>query len=204
MSHYQRYIGKFAEIAIPLHNLTQKVSFCVNRSMCCNIYYIAMQTNTGSNFSVPQFTVGANPFVIQTDTSAVRLGAALEQNNQVIAYASQSQNPTMVPSKENAGKLFLPLKQYCHYLLGCLFILMTDHAPLQWLSAQKMEALPCRWALALQEYAFTIVHRKRTLMAMQLHYHATHTQLQSHYQLLSPLPLNAQLLYDIYQISMIS
>ena len=40
---------------------------------------------------------------------------------------------------------------------------MTDHAPLQWLSAQKMEGLLCWWALALQEYTFTIVHRKGTL-----------------------------------------
>ena len=36
---------------------------------------------------------------------------------------------------------------------------MTDHAPLQWLSPQKMEGLLCRWALAMQEYNFSIVYR---------------------------------------------
>ena len=36
---------------------------------------------------------------------------------------------------------------------------MTDHKPLQWLSAEKMEGLLCRWALALQEYDFKIVYR---------------------------------------------
>ena len=40
------------------------------------------------------------------------------------------------------------------------FVILTDHAPLQWLSAQKMEGLLCRWALALQEYDFTIKYRK--------------------------------------------
>ena len=40
---------------------------------------------------------------------------------------------------------------------------MTDHEPLQWLSAQNMEGLLCRWALALQEYTFKMVHRKGTL-----------------------------------------
>ena len=40
------------------------------------------------------------------------------------------------------------------------FQLTTDHAPLQWLSAQKMEGMLCRWALALQEYDFKIVYRK--------------------------------------------
>ena len=52
------------------------------------------------------------------------------------------------------------LKQFRHYLLGRHFKLLTDHAPLQWLSAQKMEGMLCRWALALQEYDFDIVYRK--------------------------------------------
>ena len=43
---------------------------------------------------------------------------------------------------------------------------MTDHAPLQWLAGQKSEGLLCRWALAVQEYDFSIVYRKR-LSAMR-------------------------------------
>eukprot|EP00731_Ephydatia_muelleri_P013328 Em0007g638a len=52
------------------------------------------------------------------------------------------------------------MKQFRHYLLGRIFQLMTDHAPLQWLAAQKMEGLLCRWALAIQEFSFEIVYRK--------------------------------------------
>ena len=55
------------------------------------------------------------------------------------------------------------VKQFHHYLLSRKFTLVTDHAPLQWLSAQKMQGLLCRWALALQEYDFEVVHRKGSL-----------------------------------------
>ena len=57
------------------------------------------------------------------------------------------------------------LKQFRHYLLGRYFQLITDHAPLQWLPAQKMEGMLCRWALALQEYDLKITYRKRSANA---------------------------------------
>lgn len=100
----------------------------------------------------PQFRVGAPSFVVQTDASAVGLGAVLEQDNRVIAYASQalskSERNYSTIQKECLAIAFA-MKQFCHYLLGCPFTLMTDYAPLQWLSAQKMEGLLCRWDLAL-------------------------------------------------------
>ena len=47
--------------------------------------------------------------------------------------------------------------------MGQPFLLNTDHAPLQWLSAQKVESMLCRWALVMQEYDFKIVYRKGSL-----------------------------------------
>ena len=52
------------------------------------------------------------------------------------------------------------VKHFRHYLLGRPFSLHTDHQPLQWLSAQKMEGRLCRWALALQEFDFKITYRR--------------------------------------------
>ena len=54
------------------------------------------------------------------------------------------------------------MKQFCHYLVGCRFQLLTDHAP-KWSSAQKMEGLLCHWALAIQKYDFHILYRKDSL-----------------------------------------
>lgn len=52
-----------------------------------------------------------------------------------------------------------------NYLLERHFQLLTDHSPLQWLSAQKMEGFLCRWVLAMQEYDFTVKYRKGNLNA---------------------------------------
>ena len=114
----------------------------------------------------PQFTTDAVPFVLQTDASAVGLGAVLEQGGRVTAYASraltQLEKQYSTVQKECLAVVYA-MKQFRHYLLGRSFQLVTDHAPLQWLSAQKMEGLLCRWALAMEEYNFDIVYRKGTL-----------------------------------------
>ena len=44
-------------------------------------------------------------------------------------------------------------------MLGKPFQLWSDHEPLKWLAGQKMEGISCRWAIALQEYTYTILYR---------------------------------------------
>ena len=82
----------------------------------------------------PKFDSNAPMFVLQTDTSSVGLGAVLEQNGSVIAYASRAINSTerqySVIQKECLAAAFAT-KQFHHYLLGRLFQLLTDHCPLQ-------------------------------------------------------------------------
>ena len=94
------------------------------------------------------------------------MGAVLEQVGYVVAYASRtltkSERNYSVIQKESLAALYA-MKQFRHYLLGWPFTLVTDHAPLQWLSAQKMEGLLSQWALAIQEYDFVIQYRKGIL-----------------------------------------
>ena len=109
------------------------------------------------------FGPNAAEFILQTDASAVGLGAVLEQDGHPIANASRS----LTKSERNYNviqreclAIVFSWKQFRHYLLGRQFKLYTDHAPIQWLSAQKMEGMLCRWSLAIQEYDFAIVYRK--------------------------------------------
>ena len=52
------------------------------------------------------------------------------------------------------------IKTFRPYLLGLKFDVVTDHSPLQWLMSNlELTGKHARWALALQEYDFTIRHR---------------------------------------------
>ena len=166
-SYYRRYIPHFADIAAPLHSLTRKgVSFDWTQECTSAFTVLKDQLVQAPVLAYPSFLHSASEFVLQTDASAVGLGAVLEQDGHVIAYASRSltapERQYSVIQRECLAVVYA-LKQFRHYLLGRHFQLLTDHAPLQWLSAQKMEGMLCRWALALQEYDFQIAYRKGSL-----------------------------------------
>ena len=166
-SYYRRYIENFSDIAAPLTHLTQKgVPFIWNKN--CEDAFCGLKTRLTQApvLAYPKLGPEASPFILETDASAVGLGAVLEQDKRVIAYASRtltkSEQHYSVIQKECLAIVYA-LKQFRHYLLGRKFQLVTDHAPLQWLSAQKMEGMLCRWALAMQEFSFDISYRKGSL-----------------------------------------
>ena len=166
-SYYRRYIQQFANIASPLHTLTQKAATFSWTTECENAFRTLKDCLVTSPVLVyPDFSSTASQFVLQTDASDVGIGAVLEQDDHVVAYASRSLTKSernySVIQKECLAAVYA-MKQFRHYLLGRKFKLLTDHAPLQWLSAQKMEGLLSRWALAIQEYDFQIQYRKGSL-----------------------------------------
>ena len=105
----------------------------------------------------------------------------LEQGGHVIAYVScaltQSEKQYSTIQKECLAAVYA-MKQFRHYLLGRPFQLMTNHASLQWLSAQKMEGLLCRWALAMEEYNFEQCIVKVFSTSTLIHYHVYQPQHQ--------------------------
>ncbi|KAL5476046.1 hypothetical protein EMCRGX_G025948 [Ephydatia muelleri] len=147
-SYYRRYIQSFATIAASLHELTQKdVSFRWT-SECDHAFNLLKEKLTQAPILVyPQFGSEATPFILETDASDVGIAAVLQQDGHVIAYASRalskSEKNYSVIQKECLAIVY-GTKQFRHYLLGRSFTVLTDHATLQWLSAQKMEGLLCR------------------------------------------------------------
>ena len=159
-SYYRRYIQYFAEISKPLHVLTQNnVPFVWCEE--CNVAFSELKTQLiqAPVLTYRRFDCGASQVVLQTDASAYGIGAVLEQDGHVVAYISRAlskaEQQYSVIRKECLDAVYA-MKQLRHYLLGRPFKLVTDHKPLQWRSAQKMEGLLCRWALRMQEFEFTV------------------------------------------------
>ncbi|KAL5510662.1 hypothetical protein EMCRGX_G006248 [Ephydatia muelleri] len=122
------------DIAAPLHHLTQKAVEFNWEENCQQSFQVLKDALTQAPIlCYPCFKRG---FTLQTETSAVGIGAVLEQEGHVIAYASRSLTP---PESQYSVIERECLAVVLHYLLGRPFSLHTDHQPLQWLSAQKME-----------------------------------------------------------------
>ena len=86
-SYYRRYIQDFATIAAPLHHLTQKgISFKWTQE-CTDAFNLLKQNPI---LAFPNVSTAASLFVVYTDASSIGIGAVLEQDSHVIAYASSA------------------------------------------------------------------------------------------------------------------
>ena len=191
-SYYRRYIQGFADITAPLHHLTSKgVAFHWDTACQSAFEQLKAELTETPVLAFPDFSQAAAPFHLQMDASATGIGAVLEEDCHVIAYTSRvlssSEHNYSVIQRECLAVIYA-LKQFRHYLLGRHFILLTDHAPLLWLSAQKWRICslvgpwPCRSIPSRHSTG-----RGRTT-GMRMHYLGGHSQTVNAQFLLCMLP----------------
>lgn len=167
---YRRFISNFAQIVAPISDLLKKnaraIKWTSEAEEAFNTLKIAL--TSAPILSMPDFS---KPFQVQSDSSEKAVGAVLIQHyddrEHVIAYMSQKLSPTQqkysVTEKECLS-LILAVEKWRCYLEGSHFIAITDHASLQWLHNLKDPAgRLARWALRLQPYRYTLLHRKGVL-----------------------------------------
>ncbi|GBN08859.1 Retrovirus-related Pol polyprotein from transposon 17.6 [Araneus ventricosus] len=108
-------------------------------------------------------------FILQTDASNSGMGVILAQKDDndkehPVLYLSKKFSETekkySTIERECAAIIFAVKKLQC-YLDGLTkFLIMTDHNPLVWLKNNvSLNPRLMRWALALQPYNYTVVHR---------------------------------------------
>ena len=165
-SYYRRFVHNFAEIAKPLHRLTER-----GKEFVWTLEYetaFATLKNRLSSAPILSFPDFSKPFLLDTDASQEGIGAVLSQisdgNEHVIAYASRTLSKAERKYSVTRKELLAVVTFTNHfrpYLLGQNFALRTDHSSLTWLhNFKEPEGQLARWIEKLQEYDFTIFHRQ--------------------------------------------
>ena len=165
-SWYRRFVPNFSTIVAPLTNLTRKhVKF--NWTNECDQAFKTIRDKLVSApiLTCPDFT---RPFILQTDASAYGIGSVLSQQfedgEKVICFLSRSltkQERNYSTTQRECLSVIWSVEKLKQYLEMTHFTVVTDHASLIWLNRLKdPTGRLARWAIRLQPYDFTIVHRK--------------------------------------------
>jgi hypothetical protein len=162
---YRRYIPEFSALVAPLVELTKKnkPSKVVWSDRCQRAFdEVKRILSTRPVVQLPDFT---KEFIVRSDASSEGIGAALMQQGD-----DGLLHPTLFASRKlmDREKRYSAIEREClalvwavdkfhRYVFGRHFIVETDHRPLTYLSASKTTSARLqRWALALQEYSFTV------------------------------------------------
>jgi len=163
---YRKFIPNFADIAVPLTDLTKKNA--PNKVQWLDSHQESFDKLKGE---ICKDSVLRNPdfnrkFILQTDASQTGMGAVLQQEFE------DGRHPVMFISKKFSGAEcnYAVIEKECYaivwavkmlrvYLEGKEFTVNSDHAPLQWLYRMKTSNQRLlRWSLILQEFKFSISH----------------------------------------------
>ena len=161
---YRRFVKDYAKIAAPLTDLTRETQpwdWKTNprRENAFQELKKVMTSAPVLRTPHPEY-----PFVVDTDGSAIGVGAVLMQDFgkglQPICFESRKTNST--EAAYSAGDLELlavvnALKVWRHHLMGRKFVLRTDHNNLRYLRTKpELSRREARWLEFLQEFDFDV------------------------------------------------
>ena len=165
--YYRRFVKDFAQVARPLHRLTERPTNFVWTTECQDAFdELRRRLTSAPILAYPDFS---RQFVLDTDASDTCIGAVLSQvdgegQERVVAYGSRlltkPERQYCVTRRELLAVVTFT-KQYRSYLTGQRFLLRTDHGSLTWLrNFKEPEGQLARWLERLEELDFNIVHRR--------------------------------------------
>ena len=166
-SYYRRFIENFAQVAKPLHRLTERTCTFQWTNECQVAFEdLRHRLSSAPILAHPDFN---RPFILDTDASNFGIGAVLSQigednKEHVVAYGSRLLNKAerryCVTRRELLAVVTF-CRQFRPYLMCRHFVLRTDHGSLSWLqNIREPEGQLARWLEQLQELDFKIVHRR--------------------------------------------
>ena len=164
-SYFRRFVYKFAEIAKPLHKLTEKNRPFVWTEECLKSFQVLKEKLVEAPVLIhPDFT---KSFILDVDASNLSIGAVLSQITEtgecVVAYGSRtlskSERRYCVTRKEMLALVYF-VKYFRLYVYGKQFTVRTDHGSLRWLmNFKNPEGQVARWLEFLSLFNMKIEHR---------------------------------------------
>ncbi len=136
-TYYRKFVPHFADIARPLHQLTEKNNSFVWTEECQRSFDKLKQVLTSTPILAYPNLEGE--FRLDTDASGCAIGAVLSQmldgQERVVAYFSRtltrSEKNYCVTRKELLA-VVKAIEHFNYYLYGTKFRVRTDHSALQW------------------------------------------------------------------------
>ncbi|KAJ4772249.1 polyprotein [Rhynchospora pubera] len=136
--YYRKFVRDYGLISKPLTDLTKKNAFGWNAQAQSAFERLKSAMITAPVLTLPDYS---KQFIIETDASALGIGAVLMQNNKPIAYLSKSlgvKNQGLSTYEKELLALLTAVKRWRHYLVGAPFIIRTDQISLKHLLEQRV------------------------------------------------------------------
>ena len=168
-SYYRRFISGYADIAKPLHKLTEK-NQTFDWTPQCQAAFDKLKQKLISA-SVLAYPDPSKPFLLDCDCSGFALGSVLSQTHDgqehPVAYyshtLSRAERNYCVTRRELLA-VVESIKHFHPYLYGVEFKVWSDHGALSWLLRFNVaEGQLCRWFQVLSTYHFTLEYRRGAL-----------------------------------------
>jgi hypothetical protein len=156
--YYRRFIPDFSKLVKPITSLL-KNDIKFNWSSKCNEAFEQLKTllTTAPVLAQPDIT---KPFDVYCDASGSGLGCVLMQEGRVIAYASRQlrRHEEHYPTHDlELAAVVHALKIWCHYLLGNICHIYTDHKSLKYIFTQsELNMRQRRWLELIKDYELEI------------------------------------------------
>lgn len=126
-------------MAAPLTDLLRKNAFVWSKEATHAFQSLKTALTTTPVLRLPNFD---QPFELQTDASALGVGAVLLQDGHALAYFSKILSPRLRESSTYAREMYAiteAVRRWRQYLLGRRFVIHTDHQSLRSLLHQTIQ-----------------------------------------------------------------
>ncbi|XP_058777144.1 uncharacterized protein LOC131651501 [Vicia villosa] len=197
---YRRFVRHYASHAAPLTDLLRFTKFTWSTTADTDFTTLKKKMTETPVLALPDFS---KTFILETDASAVAIGAVLSQDNHPLAFFSKKMCNRMQASSVYVREMYAiteAVKKWRQYLIGRHFHIFTDQKSLKNLLVQTIQTPEQqKWASKLQGFSFDIFYKpgKHNQVADALS--RKHTEDEAlFFSISSPMPLLLEQLQQHY------